>query len=65
MKETDKLLLKGFAEHDMNATSAADALYMHRNSLLYRLDVIKRETGLDPRKFYDLVKLLGLEARHG
>lgn len=58
MKETDKLLLRAFAAHDMNATSTADALYMHRNSVLYRLGVIKRRTGLDPRKFYDLIKLL-------
>lgn len=65
MKETDALLLRGFAENDMNATRAADALYLHRNTLLYRLDRIKRETGLDPRKFYDLAKLLGMEARHG
>lgn len=63
MKETDALLLRGFAENDMNATRAADALYLHRNTLLYRLDRIKRETGLDPRKFYDLAKLLGMEGQ--
>lgn len=63
MKETDALLLRGFAENDMNATRAADALYLHRNTLLYRLDRIKRETGLDPRKFYDLAKLLGMDEK--
>lgn len=61
MDRTDRLILEAFAAHDMNATCAANALYMHRNSLLYRLNVIHRETGLNPRKFYDLVKLLGME----
>lgn len=58
MDDRDAQLLRAFAEHDMNVTDTAYAVRMHRNSVLYRLDVIKRETGLDPRKFYDLIKLL-------
>lgn len=65
MTTDDHLLLRAFAEHNMNVTDTANAVYMHRNSLVYRLQVIHRETGLNPRKFYDLVKLLGLEVRHG
>ena len=31
---------------------------MHYNSIRYRFQKIKRETGLEPRHFYDLIKLL-------
>lgn len=30
----------------------------HRNTVLYHLDKVKRQTGLDPRRFYDLVELV-------
>lgn len=33
----------------------------YRNSVIYRLGKIKTETGLDARKFWDLVKLLEME----
>ena len=36
------------------------ALHQH-NSVIYRLGKIKTETGLDARKFWDLVKLLEME----
>lgn len=58
MDDRDARLLRAFAEHNMNVTDTADAVCMHRNSVIYRLNVIKRTTGLDPRKFYDLIKLL-------
>lgn len=32
-----------------------------QNSVIYRLGKIKTETGLDARKFWDLVKLLEME----
>lgn len=40
-------------------SETAKKLYIHRNTLLYRLDKFKNETGLDVRTFHDavLVKL--------
>jgi len=32
-----------------NTSLAADRLFLHRNSMLYRLDRIRELTGLDPR----------------
>lgn len=32
-----------------NTSSAADRLFLHRNSMLYRLERIRKLTGLDPR----------------
>lgn len=44
-----------FFRHDLNITSASRQLLIHRNTLNYRLDKIKRETGLDLRTFQDAV----------
>ena len=52
--------LLALAESDMNVTAVAKKMYLNRNTVVYRLDRIKAKTGLDPRRFYDLVKLLEL-----
>lgn len=44
-----------FFKHDLNTTSASRELFIHRNTLNYRLDKIKRDTGLDLRTFQDAV----------
>uniref|UniRef100_A0A7C4XGM5 PucR family transcriptional regulator n=1 Tax=candidate division WWE3 bacterium TaxID=2053526 RepID=A0A7C4XGM5_UNCKA len=60
----DKSLYKTvstFLECDMNLTVASKKLHLHRNTLIYRLDKIKKETGLDPRTFSDAIQIkLGL-----
>ena len=47
--------LERFFELDCNVSETAKQLYIHRNTLLYRLDKIKQETGLDVRSFQDAV----------
>lgn len=47
-----------FAEYNMRSTETSQCLDVHRNTIEYRLNKIKRITGLEPRKFYDLVKLV-------
>jgi len=42
-----------FFENDLNLSTTAKKLYLHRNTLTYRLDRIRRETGLDLRTFKD------------
>ena len=42
-----------FFDHDLNITSASRQLFIHRNTLNYRLDKIRRDTGLDLRSFQD------------
>lgn len=51
--------LETFFQLDCNVSETAKRMYIHRNTLLYRLDKIKNETGLDVRNFGDavLVKL--------
>ncbi|MGG4145019.1 helix-turn-helix domain-containing protein [Paenibacillus algorifonticola] len=52
--------LETFFSLDCNVSETAKKLYIHRNTLLYRLDKLKQETGLDVRQFRDavLVKII-------
>lgn len=47
--------LEHFFELGCNVSDTAKKLYIHRNTLLYRLDKFKQETGLDVRMFNDAV----------
>ncbi len=42
-----------FVENDLNMSETARQLYLHRNSLLYRIERIKEVTGYDIRRFSD------------
>jgi len=43
----------GFFKHGLNASAAAKKMFMHRNTLNYRLKKIEKATGLDLKKFED------------
>ena len=46
---------EAFLENSLNLSETSRSLFMHRNTLMYRLDKIERETGLDIRNFSDAV----------
>lgn len=49
--------LQTFFDCNLSITETANQLYVHRNTLIYRLKKIKEKTGLDPQLFTDAVKL--------
>ena len=49
--------IKVYFDQDLNLSTAARQLYIHRNTLLYRLEKIRKATGLDLRRFKDAVVL--------
>lgn len=49
------LTLEHFFALECNVSETAKKLYIHRNTLLYRLDKFKQETGQDVRYFNDAV----------
>lgn len=49
--------LKAFLANDSSLQITADALYIHINTLHYRLSKIQQMTGLDPKRFKDLTNL--------
>ena len=61
MQKEDISLLRIYAKNEMNCVTTAKEMDIHHNSVIYRLGKIKTETGLDARKFWDLVKLLEME----
>ncbi len=44
-----------FFHKDLNLSDTARQLYIHRNTLVYRLDKVQKQTGLDLRHFDDAV----------
>lgn len=49
--------LQTFFDCNLNITETADLLYLHRNTLIYRLKKVKEQTGLDPQIFTDALTL--------
>ncbi|XKI10519.1 Transcriptional regulator [Sporosarcina sp. ANT_H38] len=49
--------LEAFFVNDLNIQKTANDLYVHRNTLIYRLNKIIEDTGYDPRKFKDALIL--------
>ncbi|MDD3223344.1 MAG: helix-turn-helix domain-containing protein [Clostridium sp.] len=50
--------IEEFIESGLNISSASKKLYIHRNTLVYRLDKIKRETGFDIRNFKEAARFI-------
>ena len=44
-----------FFENSLNVSETSRQLYIHRNTLVYRLDKIQKLTGLDLRVFEDAI----------
>lgn len=49
-----------FAECNLNASKAASKLYMHRNTVIYKLDRLVELSGFDLRNFIDMYILYTL-----
>ena len=57
INETLLETLKAFFDNNLSISRTAQTIYVHRNTLLYRLRRVKEITGLDPKKFDDAVQL--------
>ena len=49
------LTINKFFENNLNVSETARKLFVHRNTLVYRLEKIKKLTGLDLREFDDAI----------
>lgn len=58
MTQFQKVIIRELAKNNMNVTKTARTLFFHRNTIDYHVRQIRLETGLNPLKFYDLLKLL-------
>lgn len=57
--QTEKLILAMF-ENDLNVKRTAEAAFMHRNTVIRKLEWIKQETGLNLQRFSDAACLYWL-----
>lgn len=53
LNENDISLLQSYFEHDQSLSKTSEALFLHKNTLQYKLDRIHRICGLNPRSFKD------------
>jgi carbohydrate diacid regulator len=51
LDEETMLTIRHFFENDLNISETARQLFIHRNTLVYRLEKLQKTTGLDIRKF--------------
>ena len=49
--------LQAFFDCNLNIKDTAEKLFIHRNTLIYRLNKIKTESGYDPQKFHEAFAL--------
>ncbi|WP_123054456.1 helix-turn-helix domain-containing protein [Clostridium sp. JN-1] len=58
LSEFDKdmiLTIQEFFKCELNISNTAKRLYIHRNTLIYRLNKLKKDTGFDIRNFHEAV----------
>ena len=58
--EQKKEVILAMADCNLSIQAVKHKLFIHRNTVIYRLEKIKSETGLDARNFHDLVKLIDM-----
>ena len=64
MDEESLHIIECFFDNDLNIAETARKLYLHRNTLVYRLDKFEKTTGLDLRNFEDAIVIrVGLMLR--
>jgi carbohydrate diacid regulator len=58
LDERDFCIILTLAKNNMRATETSYDLDVHRGTVMYRIEKIKKLTGLDPMNFYDLHELV-------
>lgn len=58
MTNLEVVIVIAMVKNNLNVTAVANTLSMQRNTVLYHLDKIERETKLNPRHIHDLIDLL-------
>ena len=53
--EETLMTVNKFFENSLNVSETSRQLYIHRNTLVYRLDKLLKTTGLDLREFDDAI----------
>ena len=57
LTERDRELLNVYFAEEMSLAATSERLFLHKNTLQYRLNAIEKKCGINPRKFQDAVLL--------
>jgi predicted nucleic acid-binding Zn ribbon protein len=57
MREMEKEIIRNMCQYNLKVSRVAKAMFVHRNTVMYHIAEIKEKYHLDPRSYYDLVKL--------
>ena len=60
LSDKQKTIILAMADYDMNEAKVGRMMHYRRNTVSYHCEQIFAKTGLNPKKFYDLVKLVEL-----
>ena len=55
LDEESRSTIKMFFENNLNVSETSRQLFIHRNTLVYRIEKLQKTTGLDLRSFDDAV----------
>ncbi len=58
LEKADLTMLSVYFENNLSLKQTSEELFIHKNTLQYRLERIRRETGLDPRNVNDAAVLI-------
>lgn len=58
MKDIDKKIIQALADNNLSVDKTAKEVFMGRSSIYRHVRKIKKETGLNPLSFWDLLNLL-------
>ena len=58
MTDKQKLCVLAYADNNMSLKATAEKLFYHYNTIDHHLKAVYSKTGLNPKNFYDLCKLL-------
>ena len=60
LSEASREVVLAYAKNNMSAKATATQLFRHYNGIMHHLTTVKKKTGLDPRQFFDLCKLVSV-----
>lgn len=58
MNDIERKFILALAENDMKVCKARKSVFFSDTGFRYHLNKIKKETGLSPWNFYDLIRLV-------
>lgn len=61
LTEKEREILWELARRNLNSSEVARQRFMHRNTVVYHMEKIKKKTGKDPATFWGLAYLLGMQ----